>query len=533
MPMSMTNPSRLMSLLASGTANINGTASTSTPGRPWSLTSTAGAPEYSRKMPSTTPPSGQASRYRTKAAISAAASRSPPSGSRQRDRHADEQRRAADQARDCEEVGGSSQYHGGELNRDRAPCITYDRAVARGADPRIIAIGGGDPLDRKTWSGSASWLASALQRRGVLEAAVDVWPPGVDAVARVASFSVDRQRWRQRYWAQASALDGAIRRLIAITGTRRVRRVDASPDVVLQLGASRFDGPKLGARLRCSYTDTHLTLFLARPDSRLDPSSRLVRKALDRERRAFESLDVIFTMSDWMRESIIADAGQDPDKVVTAGTGANISIPSSAPQRASGPPRFLFVGMQFERKGGRHLLEAFDVVRRTCPDAELWIVGPQTPEREQAGVRWFGRIDRSDPAQDDEIKRLYAEATAFVMPSIFEPAGIVFLEAMAFALPCVGSDCCAMPEFIAREESGLLARRADPEDLAAQLLTLATAPERARQMGLAGLSPAERALHVGARGRPHADGDANAPGSTMRACDRSCSPARQGRARDG
>jgi glycosyltransferase involved in cell wall biosynthesis len=72
------------------------------------------------------------------------------------------------------------------------------------------------------------------------------------------------------------------------------------------------------------------------------------------------------------------------------------------------------------------------------------------------------------------------------MPSVFEPAGMVFLEAMAYALPCVGSNCCAMPEFIAHGESGLLARRADSEDLAAQLLALATAPERAQEMGLEG-----------------------------------------------
>ncbi|HEX8156609.1 MAG TPA: glycosyltransferase, partial [Solirubrobacteraceae bacterium] len=69
---------------------------------------------------------------------------------------------------------------------------------------------------------------------------------------------------------------------------------------------------------------------------------------------------------------------------------------------------------------------------------------------------------------------------------VFEPAGIVFLEAMAYALPCVGSNCCAMPEFIAHDETGLLSRRGDSDDLAAQLLALASAPERAREMGLNG-----------------------------------------------
>jgi glycosyltransferase involved in cell wall biosynthesis len=327
---------------------------------------------------------------------------------------------------------------------------------------------------------------SALEEQGVLEGAVDARPPGVDVLERLGSWNVDRELWRQRYWAQASPLSGAIRALKGVTATRRACRISPSPDVVLQLGAWFHARSGLRPRLRCSYSDMHLALFLTRPDNLLGPSTHLVRKALDRERRTFDSLDVIFTMSDWLRESIITDAGQDPDKVVTVGTGANINIPASPPKRKPGSPRFLFVGMRFERKGGRHLLEAFDLVRKERPDAELWIVGPTEPLGDREGVRWFGRIDRSSPSGEAEIRRLYTEATAFVMPSVFEPAGIVFLEAMAYALPCVGSNCCAMPEFIAHEESGLLARRADSEDLAAQLLALSSAPERGREMGLNG-----------------------------------------------
>lgn len=355
-----------------------------------------------------------------------------------------------------------------------------------GRELRVITIGTGDPFDVKTWSGSSRWLLNALKEQGVLEGAVDARLPGIDAIERMVSFDLNRERWRQRYWAQASPLHGAVRAVIGLTGTRRARNIDRSPDVALQLGAGRFARGALRPRLRCSYGDTHLGLFLTRPDNLLDTSSRLVRTALERERRAFESLDVIFTMSDWMRDSIINDVGQDPRKVVTVGVGANIVIPSVPLHRASGPPRFLFVGMRFERKGGRYLLEAFDRVRREHQDAELWIVGPEEPLQQRDGVRWFGRIDRSDPAGEAEIRRLYTEATAFVMPSVFEPAGIVFLEAMAHALPCVGCDCCAMPEFIAHEKSGLLARRADAEDLAAQLLRLADAPEWAGRMGLEG-----------------------------------------------
>ena len=60
----------------------------------------------------------------------------------------------------------------------------------------------------------------------------------------------------------------------------------------------------------------------------------------------------------------------------------------------------------------------------------------------------------------------YRRATAFVMPSRYEPFGIVFLEAMAYWLPCVGSRTCAMPEIIDEGVTGLLAEPDDVDSLA-------------------------------------------------------------------
>jgi glycosyltransferase involved in cell wall biosynthesis len=352
--------------------------------------------------------------------------------------------------------------------------------------PRIVALAGGEPFARATWSGASYWLLSALREAGVLAGAVAARPKAADLIERASSFAWDRDRWRQRYWAQATPLAQPVRSLVAAVGTRRAAEVDPAPDAVLQLGAW-FDATNaVEPRLRCSYHDMHLALYLTRPDNKLDKSSRLVRKALERERRTLDRMDLILSMSDWLRQSIIDDTGQDPAKVVTVWTGANFDIPAAPPERDIERPRFLFVGMRFERKGGPYLLQAFEQVRRERPDAELWIVGPEKRLEQRDGVRWFGRIDRSKPAGDAELKRIYSEATVFVMPSIFEPTGNVFLEAMAHGLPCVGVNSCAMPEFIEDGRSGLLARRADVDSLASKMLELAAAPERAQRMGESG-----------------------------------------------
>lgn len=82
--------------------------------------------------------------------------------------------------------------------------------------------------------------------------------------------------------------------------------------------------------------------------------------------------------------------------------------------------------------------------------------------------------------------RLYTESTTFVMPSVFEAAGNVFLEAMAYGLPCIGSKACAMPEIIEDGVTGYLVKQNDIDGIYAAFSLLASDPGRCRRMGEAG-----------------------------------------------
>ena len=71
------------------------------------------------------------------------------------------------------------------------------------------------------------------------------------------------------------------------------------------------------------------------------------------------------------------------------------------------------------------------------------------------------------------------------MPSVYEPFGIVFLEAMAYGLPCLASDRCAMPEIVSDGVSGFAVDAHDVDALGQGLLAL-TDPQRAQAFGAAG-----------------------------------------------
>ena len=188
--------------------------------------------------------------------------------------------------------------------------------------------------------------------------------------------------------------------------------------------------------VRCSYHDENLAGFTRRRDLRISTSSGPFRRAVAWERAMYDSIDLIFCMSEALRQSFIDDFDQAPDKVLAVGAGANVAPPSEPPERAPEPLRLLFVGKRFERKGGPTVVAAFEALRADYPEAELWIVGPTGLELDRPGITVHGRIARDEPEGERTLNELFARANAFVMPSVYEPLGVAVIEAMGYRLPC-------------------------------------------------------------------------------------------------
>jgi glycosyltransferase involved in cell wall biosynthesis len=142
----------------------------------------------------------------------------------------------------------------------------------------------------------------------------------------------------------------------------------------------------------------------------------------------------------------------------------------------------LFVGKDFERKGGEVLLKAFPLVRQRIPNARLHVVGPREVTRGLSdGVVIVGRVD--DRAR---MAELFAGASAFVLPTLHDSFGFVFLEAMSMGLPCVGTRLFAIPEIIEDKVTGLVVDPGDATQLADAIVALLGDPAAAEEMGRRG-----------------------------------------------
>ena len=362
-----------------------------------------------------------------------------------------------------------------------------ERARARFDGMRLMVLAQDDPLDRGTWSGAAHHLFTAMAEVGAEIDGVSGRPPrAAHLAARLLSFSRDRDLLRLK-----AGIHPVRRWAATAVAWARARRVDPAPDALLQLGIFYEPDRLPGFRpaLSCSFHDGNLITGLR--GAGLDRARGALARLVGFERAAFDRRDLIFTTSDWLRASFVDDFGQHPDKVVTVGAGPNFHALPKVPKRVGGPPRFLFVGKDFPRKGGPEVLEAFAAVRARHPEAQLWIVGAPDAPDEAPGVTNHGVISRADPHGDARLTDLYSRATAYVMPSRYEPFGFVFLEAMSFGLPCIASAACAMPEIVSDGESGLIVPPRDAAALAAAMTALADDPEGAQRMGAAGRARVE------------------------------------------
>jgi len=358
----------------------------------------------------------------------------------------------------------------------------------RSTSLRIVGVTIGDPFDPHSWSGSNFHLFSTLRTKGVLAGVVDARTGTIDRIEKAASYQRNREVWLQRYFAGASRLRTPCRFAMSWVGARRARAVDSRPDALLQVGAYYdFSGVRgLKPRLLCSYHDGNIAVYTQRQDLLLRSGARYIRAVRAYERGVYDALDLIMCRTDWLRDSFIEDFGQSPDKVVNVGSGANFeSIPEPV-TRDLGVPRLLFVGKDFRRKGGPQVLAVFELLRAARSDAEHWIVGPKEKPSTQEGVRFFGRIDRSHPEGEALMRKLYEDATIFVMPPLYEPSASVFLEAMGYGLPCIGSTFGSIPEFILEGVTGHLVPPGDVRALYGKLMKLVDDAKRAKAMGDAG-----------------------------------------------
>jgi glycosyltransferase involved in cell wall biosynthesis len=208
--------------------------------------------------------------------------------------------------------------------------------------------------------------------------------------------------------------------------------------------------------------------------------------------RTFGLARKVVVWSRWVKDSLVADYGVLPDKVRVIPPGVDLSVWTAQPERGGEQepgqlPRILFVGGDFERKGGSLLLDWYrQHGRGRC---ELDIV-TRAPIQAEAGVHVHNNIVGNSP----EARRMFSGADVFVLPSLGECFGIASVEAMAASLPVVATAVGGAGDIVDHGTTGYLIQPNSSRDLSEAVDRLIGDSQLRRGMGRAGRLKAERAF---------------------------------------
>ena len=200
-------------------------------------------------------------------------------------------------------------------------------------------------------------------------------------------------------------------------------------------------------------------------------------KWLALERSVYQHATRVFVMGENTRLSLIEQYACDPDRIRCVYAGSHIDTsPVPLDNAAFRNRTILFVGIDWERKGGPELLAAFHQVLARLPDARLRIVGA-APAITHPQIEVLGRVPL------DRVKQLLTQSTLLCLPSRFEPFGIAVLEAFAVEIPAVVTRIGALEHLVTDGETGRVVPPGDIPALADALTDLLSDPEKSQRFG--------------------------------------------------
>ena len=313
-----------------------------------------------------------------------------------------------------------------------------------------------DPNDAKAWSGIPYHLLKALRKQDV---SIEVFSPlkrrfryaltPFKVAARLLNREVELDRYQLALRSYARQLKQKMRR--------------KPVDVILSLSSIPV------ALLECKepivfYTDSIFHMmhgYYGGRWNRLTPAA--IRRGICQEERALEACTLAVYSSNWSANG--ARKLTRPDKIRVVPFGANLPVDHDLGiirkwvqerlLRMQSECRLLFIGVDWERKGGAIAVETARLLNEMGMKTKLTIVGCHPSEDLPEFVEVFGFINKQTSEGRKQLKELYSQASFFILPTRAEASAIVYCEASAFGVPAITFKTGGVEDYVRDQINGL------------------------------------------------------------------------------
>ena len=217
-------------------------------------------------------------------------------------------------------------------------------------------------------------------------------------------------------------------------------------------------------------TFEQMKIHLSKPDERnIEPSIHLEQLLLNTANR-------IIYCSEWIKNRAVETYHLDPDKIDVVELGANIPAPTSYTIDINTDIcRLVFIGKEWEGKGGDKLLQVYEILKSDGFPCTLTIIGSGNKEIDidDSNLTVYPFLDKSKPADLETLCKILSESHFLVLPTKFDAFGIVFCEASAYAVPSITADVGGVSQAVMDGKNGfLLPADATPNDYAEKIKTV-------------------------------------------------------------
>jgi len=356
-------------------------------------------------------------------------------------------------------------------------------------DWNVSMIAWGEPSDPRAFSGYSHYLTSAIRRQNAVRREFSA--KCITYLDALSGAFVLRNNGKllpkpvvSRSWMWSEHGQKTLSRRFA-----DILRRSGDHGPMLQVGTLVEVPRELGPH--CMLTD--MTIPQAEREGMFEVgrmSRARVQEAIAVQRRVLHSAHHIFVLTEWCRQSMMEDFDLDGDKVTVVYAGSNLRLPPGVSAKRA-DREMLFVGIDWVRKGGPLLLEAFKKVRAKLPDTTLRIIGCSPNIHHEPGVKVEGYLDKRDPKQYEILAKHYLSASCFCLPSLFDPFPNVIIEAASVGLPSIAVDNGSRREAVIDGVTGSLAASANVDAVAEAMMRVLEDPDRCRAMGEAARKHAE------------------------------------------
>lgn len=303
------------------------------------------------------------------------------------------------------------------------------------------------PLDKRTWSGTAYYTYEQIKKNYEVELFNYKW------TWRVREWLTMQKSLNRRLFKKQTAVE-FLRSYARYFSKQLEKDLKGRPVDVLFVSASSQFIAYLETDIPIIYmTDATFQQLQGYYSYFSNLAAYNIRQGIELDKKAFQKSSHCMLASDWCKDSVVSDYGIDSEKISIIPCGANLDfIPSAGDLnlRASGQCRLLFLGVEWDRKGGEIALETFRLLKQKGINPQLHIIGCVPPHdlSRETGITIIPFLDKNDPEQFQQLQKIFFQTDFLLLPTRAECAGVVFSESSAYGIPSITTNTGGVSSYV-------------------------------------------------------------------------------------